>query len=321
MHQKSDLEPRETTLSVVVPMFNEAENVPHFCNRLIAVLEKLGCTYEVLLVDDGSSDSTWSAIKNASLIDPAIKGVRLARNFGHQGALLAGLSTACGRGVISMDGDLQHPPELIPTMVDAWRAGAPVVSTCRTYNSRTSSFKKLTSALYYRIFSYMSEVDMKAGHSDFRLLDRTALDQLLAFQQNDAFLRGIVSWLDFPTVTIEFTADDRLYGESKFTLSRMIRFARNGVLAFSTKPLRIGIALGLATSCLSFLYLVYILVQYSRGATVEGWASTLGLLSLLFGILFVMLGIIGTYLGRIYLALQRRPSYVIFERSGIDLHK
>lgn len=298
-------------LSVVIPVYNEEENIPLFVNRLTGVLERLGTSFEVLLVDDGSRDATWLAIASASLHHSAVRGIRLARNFGHQAALLAGLHQARGQAVISMDGDMQHPPELIPQMVEAWKSGAAVVSTLRTYNEQTSFFKKATSSLYYRIFSYLSEVQMAAGQSDFRLLDRLALEQLLNIQQSDLFLRGAVGWLDFPGKTIEFVAEDRLYGTSKYSFKKMLRFAKAGILAFSTKPLQVGIMLGLATSGLSFLYLVYILVQYFIGNTVQGWASTLGLLSLLFGVLFVMLGIIGTYIGRIYVLLQRRPPYIL----------
>jgi dolichol-phosphate mannosyltransferase len=196
-------------------------------------------------------------------------------------------------------------------MVAAWKSGNAVVSTLRTYNKSTGFFKKSTSSLYYRIFSYLSEVEMASGQSDFRLLDRSALDQLLTIQQSDLFLRGAVSWLNYPGKNIPFVAEDRLHGVSKYSLSKMLRFARSGILAFSTKPLQVGIMTGLATSGLSFLYLVYIVVQYFFGHTVQGWASTLGLLSLLFGVLFVMLGVIGTYIGRIYTMLQHRPHYVL----------
>lgn len=306
---------RTIELSIVVPLFNEAENVPHFTEELVSVLTRMRVEYEVILVDDGSKDATWHEILEASNKFSNVTGIRLARNFGHQGALLAGLNAARGQAIVSMDGDMQHPPRTIVELHAAWRAGAAVVATRRTYNKKASFFKKSTSALYYRVFSYMSEVNMQPGHSDFRLLDRRALSQLLEFQQGDAFLRGIVSWLDYPTATVDFIADDRLHGESKYTLSRMLRFARNGILAFSTKPLRIGIALGLGTSALSFLYLIYIIIQYINGATVPGWASTLGLLSLLFGILFIMLGITGTYIGRIYVLLQRRPLFVVSDTT------
>jgi dolichol-phosphate mannosyltransferase len=296
-------------------MYNEEANVAPFLVRLIGVLDAMELRYEVLMADDGSSDSTWTEIQKAAQKFPCVRGLRLVRNFGHQAALLAGLQHAQGQAIVSMDGDLQHPPELIPRLLELWRAGADVVTTLRSYNNETGWLKKHTSSLYYRIFSYLSGTKMQPGQSDFRLLDRSALDQLLAMQQSDIFLRGAVTWLSYPTETIHFVAAGRQHGESKYTLAKMMRFARSGILAFSTKPLQVGIMLGLATSGLSFLYLAYIFLQYVLGNTVQGWASTLGLLSLLFGVLFVMLGIIGTYLGRIYLMLQRRPHYVLDERS------
>lgn len=307
-------------ISVVVPVFNEQDNVAHLVERLTNALDSLGESYEVLFIDDGSRDATWIKIANAvAHYHPRLRGLRLARQFGHQSALLAGLSRARGQAVVSMDGDLQHPPELIPELVEAWKQGAAVVETRRHYNAHTSLFKKLSSALFYRFFSLMSDIHMEEGRSDFRLTDRRVLDQVLAFQQNDIFLRGVVTWLDFPSTTIEFEAPNRLHGESKYTLRSMLRFARGGILAFSTKPLRVGIALGLVTSALAFVALCYILAQYVTGRTVPGWASTLGLLVLLFGVLFVILGVIGGYVGLIYIMLQRRPPYVIYEETDAPL--
>lgn len=297
-------------------MYNEAPNIAHFVERVSNVMSGVQHSFELILVDDGSSDSTWETIEQVARTAPQVVGLKLSRNFGHQAALLAGLNAARGNAVISMDGDLQHPPEMLPTLIQAWQNGAAVVSTRRTYNQNTTWFKKFTSSTYYRLFSYMSEMEMEPGHSDFRLLDRRALDHLLSFNHTDIFLRGVVSWLDYPTTVIDFVADDRLHGQSKFSFNRMLRFARSGILAFSTKPLQLGIKLGLTTSILSFAYLMYIVVQYIRGNTVEGWASTLGLVSLLFGILFILLGVIGTYIGRIYVLLQRRPAFIVHHRIG-----
>lgn len=303
-------------LSVVVPMFDEQDNLTKLVERLVAVLENLETSYEIILVDDGSRDATWSRIQESSKRYQHLLGLRLARNFGHQAALLAGLRRARGQAVISLDGDLQHPPELIPKMVAAWEGGAAVVETQRHYNAQTSRFKILSSLWFYRLFSAISDVQIEPGRSDFRLLDRRALEQMLAFHQSDLFLRGVVGWLDFPSVDIEFEAANRQSGESKYTLKRMLRFARGGIVAFSTKPLHIGIGLGLVTSVLAFMYLLYGVIQFTLGNTVPGWASTLGLLSLLFGVLFIMLGIIGGYIGRIYVMLQHRPAYVIFEETS-----
>ena len=309
-------------VSVVVPVFNEQDNVAPLVERLTNALDSLGESYEVLFIDDGSTDATWIRIADAAAHSHAgLRGLRLARQFGHQAALLAGLSRARGQSVVSMDGDLQHPPELIPELVKAWKQGAAVVETRRHYNAQTSRFKKLSSALFYRCLSLVSDIRMEEGRSDFRLTDRRVLDQVLAFQQSDIFLRGVVTWLDFPSTTIDFEAANRLHGDSKYTLRTMLRFARGGILAFSTKPLRVGIALGLVTSALAFVALCYILTQYLLGRTVPGWASTLGLLVLLFGVLFVILGVIGSYVGLIFTMLQRRPPYVIYEETDASFER
>ena len=313
---RASLKATQPLISVVVPVFNEQDNVAHLVERLTKALDSLGNSYEVLLIDDGSRDATWIRIADAAAhYHPRLRGLRLARQFGHQAALLAGLSRARGQAVVSMDGDLQHPPELIPELVKAWKQGAPVVETRRHYNAQTSRFKKLSSALFYQFFSLVSEIDMKEGRSDFRLIDRRVLEQILTFQQSDIFLRGVVSWLDFPSTTVEFEAANRLHGDSKYTLQSMLRFARGGIVAFSTKPLKVGIALGLVTSALAFVELCYIMAQYVLGHTVPGWASTLGLLVFLFGVLFVILGVIGGYVGLIYIMLQHRPPYVIYEET------
>ncbi|BFU94415.1 MAG: glycosyl transferase [Nitrospira sp.] len=312
--QPASIETPQPLISVVVPVFNEQDNVPHLVERLTNALDSLGDSYEVLFIDDGSKDGTWIRIAGANAqYHPHLRGFRLARRFGHQAALLAGLSRARGQAVITMDGDLQHPPELIPELVKAWKQGSTVVETRRHYNGQTGRFKRLSSALFYRFFSFMSEIDMEEGRSDFRLIDRRALDHVLAFRQSDIFLRGVVSWLDFPSTTIEFEAANRLHGDSKYTLHNMLRFARDGIVAFSTKPLRVGIALGLVTSALAFVALCYVMAHYLLGHTVPGWASTLGLLVFLFGVLFVILGVIGGYVGLIYTMLQHRPAYVIYD--------
>lgn len=314
--EPASIEISQPLISVVVPVFNEQDNVAHLAERLTNALDSLGESYEVLFIDDGSKDATWVRIAGASAqYHPHLRGLRLARRFGHQAALLAGLSRARGQAVVTMDGDLQHPPELIPELVKAWKQGSTVVETRRHYNEQTGRFKKLSSALFYRLFSLMSEIDMEEGRSDFRLIDRRALDEVLAFRQSDIFLRGVVSWLAFPSTTIEFEAASRLHGHSKYTLQNMLRFARGGIVAFSTKPLRAGIALGLVTSALAFVALCYIMAQYLLGHTVPGWASTLGLLVFLFGVLFVILGVIGGYVGLIYIMLQHRPPYVVYEET------
>jgi glycosyltransferase involved in cell wall biosynthesis len=299
-----------------VPMYNEQTNVEPFVEAVSAALVAAGLDHELVLVDDGSSDGTWPAIQAAARVRPSVRGVSLSRNFGHQGALLAGLNHARGRAVITMDGDLQHPPEALPELVAAWRAGFKVVNTRRLDSEDTSLFKRLTSRGFYWLFSQLTGVKMDAGASDFRLLDREAVQALVRLGDADPFIRGLVSWLGFRTQTLPYQARRRHSGVPKFTLKKMLRFATGAMLSFSAFPLRLGISVGFVTSALAFVELCYILVTYLRGHVVPGWASLMTVMSLMFGVLFVLLGIIGTYLAKVYEILKRRPRFVVGDRTG-----
>ena len=301
----------------MVPIYNEAANIPELLARLFSVLDGLGRSFEVVIVDDGSRDNSWQVLTSASADAPWLVGLRLSRNFGHQNALLAGLTIARGAAVISMDGDLQHPPEVLPDLVARWDAGDKVVYTRRVNEERLSWFKRLTSRLYYVLFSWLSGVQIDSRSSDFRLLARQPLDQLLRFNDVELFLRGAVQWLGFDaSSTVEFSVGERHAGKSKYNLRRMLRLASSGIVSFSRKPLLVGIWLGMLTSFLAILELAYILYSYLRGATVPGWASTIGILSFLFGVLFAILGVIGLYLASIHSALQGRPRFIIAEATG-----
>ncbi len=302
-------------LSVVVPLCNEAPNVGPLLQRLRPACAATGLRFEVILVDDGSTDGTWERIADAAAGIPELQGIRLSRNFGHQHALLAGLMAARGRVVVSMDGDLQHPPELIPELVRAWRDGSDIVQTRRTYDRSASVLKRATSKYYYRLFTLLSGVEIEEGQSDFRLLDRGVLDQILSFGDSELFLRGAVQWVGFRARIVDFTAAPRLSGRSKYGLRRMFRLATTGILGFSVKPLTMSIWLGFAVSLLAFVELGYTLYIHAQGIAVPGWASTLGILSMLFGVLFFLIGIIGLYIGRIHQALLQRPRFIVAERT------
>jgi dolichol-phosphate mannosyltransferase len=303
-------------LSVVVPMYNERTNVEPFTAAVGAVLAQAGVAYELLLVDDGSSDGTWPAIVELTRARPELRGISLSRNFGHQGALLAGLNHARGRAVITMDGDLQHPPETLPELVAAWRAGYKVVNTRRLDSEDTSFFKRFTSRTFYWIFSRLTGVTMEAGASDFRLLDRDAVEALVRLGDADPFIRGLVSWLGFSTLTIPYQARRRHSGVAKFTLKKMLRLSTGAMLSFSAFPLRLGIGIGFVTSALAFIELCYIFYTYLNGHVVPGWASVMTVMSLMFGVLFVLLGMIGTYLAKVYEILKKRPRFVVGNRAG-----
>ena len=304
----------EPLLSVVAPLFNEEGNVEPFVRAVSTTMNELGEAYEIILVDDGSSDNTWQRIRN--LAHPHVWGLRFARNFGHQAALFAGMRAARGAAVITLDGDLQHPPEKIPELVELWRAGHRVVNTRRLDAEDTSGFKKLTSRWFYALFSRLTGVRMEAGSSDFRLLDRKPLDALLSMRDADLFIRGQVGWLGFGPKTVSYQAAKRFSGTTKFSVKRMLRFALGAMLSFSLLPLRLGIWAGFITSALALTELVYIVVRYSQGETVAGWASMMTVMSLMFAVLFVLLGIVGTYLGKIYEILKARPRFVVSEQTS-----
>lgn len=301
-------------LSIVAPMFNEEGNIAAFVAAVEKSAATIGVRFEIILVDDGSSDGTWLQIVEQAKLHPALRGARLARNFGHQGALMAGLSEARGQAIVSMDGDLQHPPELIPELFARWREGFKVVSTERADAEDTSLFKRTTSRWFYGIFSRLTGVNMAPGNSDFRLLDASAVKALTDMNDVDLFIRGSVTWLGFRSVTLPYRANKRFSGTTKYSLKKMLRFASGAILSFSLAPLKLGIWVGFATSGLAVLELAYIIVMYFRGRTVTGWASMMAFSSFMFGILFVLLGIIGTYLGKIFELLKNRPRFLIGDR-------
>lgn len=308
-------------LSIVVPVYNEAGNVPHLVARLRRVLMGLGLPSEILLIDDGSRDETWDTIQETVRTSDAgpdrvasrIIGCRLSRNFGHQGALLAGYSVASGDAVISMDGDLQHPPEVVPKLVAKWQEGYEIVNTTRIDSERIPWFKRVSSDLFYKVFSALADVDLERGSSDFRLLDRKVLEQMMRLRENTPFLRGTVEWVGFRKAVVAFQVGDRFSGRTKYTLRRMLRFAGAAVVSHSVVPLRLGVWIGTFTSLAACLELIYVVTMWLTGRTVPGWASILIIQSAFFGVVFVLLGVIGIYLAEIFRLLQSRPNFIIAE--------
>jgi glycosyltransferase involved in cell wall biosynthesis len=300
-------------LSVVSPLFNEEGSIGEFSERAHAACAALKVSFEILLVDDGSRDGTWEAIREAGRRHPEIRGIRLSRNFGGQHALMAGYSAARGDAIITLDGDLQHPPALFPEMIAAWRKGFDIVKTRKNPDPSLGLWKRLTSKAFYRVFSFLSDVPMGEGSSDFRLIDRRVRDQILTFRDTNLFLRGAVEWVGFKSTTLAFDVEPRFSGVSKFTFPNLMRLATSAIVSFSLVPLRIGIWIGFLTAFLSFCELGFVVLAYFKGWSVPGWASTVGIISLLFGIMFVLLGIIGAYIARIHQALMNRPPFIIAE--------
>jgi len=303
-------------LSIVIPAYNEEDNIPRLYTELVEVLEK-STAWEVILVDDGSTDSTWQKITTLNQQDGRIRGLRFSRNFGHQYALFAGLSHARGQAVITMDADLQHPPQLITKLIVEWEKGNKVVNAIRLDPDDFSVAKRITSRIFYKMFSFLSGVHLQKGMADFRLLDRQVVHHILQFGEEGLFLRGIIQWVGFPNSQIAFHCNNRFSGHSKYTLRKMLRFGITGITSFSIVPLRLGIIVGIITSIIAFYHLAYaVYAKLILEATVPGWATTISILSFMFGILFILIGLVGEYIGRILIEVRSRPRFIISEQLG-----
>jgi len=308
-------------VSVVIPAYNEVGNLAQLHGELIKVLSTLNMSWEVFFVDDGSVDNTWGEIVSLCETDLRVKGVRLSRNFGHQNALLAGLAKAKGQAVISMDADLQHSPQVIPILVKEWQKGNKIVHTVRLDPDGLPFLKRLTSQLFYKIFSFLSGVRIDPGMADFRLLDRQVVDEVVQLRENRLFLRGLVQWVGYPSSKVEFQSGRRFSGESKYNFYKMLKFAWTGITSFSIVPLRLTIILGLISSMFAFYRLIYALyIKLFTEKAVPGWASLTIVVSLLFGILFILLGILGEYLARILEEVRSRPRFIVSESVGFEEH-
>jgi len=300
-------------ISIVVPIHNETETLAELHRRLTTVLAELA-PYEVVLIDDGSTDDSWERMLAVAAGDRHVRLLRLSRNFGHQAALTAGIDAARGEAVVVMDGDLQDPPELIPTFVAKWREGFDVVYGLRTRREGETQFKRWTAALFYRLLRSMTRVDIPADAGDFRLLSRRALDALSRMPERARFLRGMTSWVGFRQVGVQYERDARYAGETKYPARRMIRFALDAITSFSTTPIQVVTSLGfvLVVFCAGvFAWTVY--VKLFTDSAVAGWTSVLGVVLLLGGMQLVALGIIGQYVARIFEEAKQRPLYLVAE--------
>ena len=301
-------------ISFVVPVFNEEENIREFYRRLTQVMAPLSYDYEILFIDDGSKDRTASLIRELAEKDPHVQGYVFARNFGHQLALTCGLDQSTGDAVISMDGDLQHPPEMVPDLLKKWEEGYEIVQTVRKSTEDATWFKSITSRLYYKLINSMSEVRITPGGSDFRLMDRQAVDALNRFRERARFIRGMVNNLGFRYTTLEFVAPPRFAGHSKFSLRKMLRFALDGITAFSRVPLRLALYVGCIAGLGSILLIGHVIyVKYIVQDAVPGWTTLAAAEFFLGGVELIGIGIVGEYVGRIFDEVKQRPLYIIRE--------
>ena len=313
-------QPTEIRLQLIVPCYNEEKNIPLF----VETAEKHLSAYDwhVLFVNDGSRDNSWAVIESLSKSHERVEGLCFARNFGHQNALKAGLEEACAHHhadvYITLDADLQHPIEFIPEMVTAWQNGARIVQAAREDAGRKISFfKKLSSKAFYGIFSWLSGVQMQPGMSDFRLMDYGVLEFVVNCHDKDFFLRGLLPWSGLRTEVLPYTPHERKYGESKFTLRKMCALALSGIVGYSVRPLYISIVLGLVSIVLAIAYFLYVLIVTLCGlSTISlGWPSIVATVLAIGGVQLFMLGILGIYLGKLYMENKGRPTYVVGART------
>ncbi len=303
-------------LSVVVPVFNEEENIPELYRRLTAVLPEAAASWEVLFVDDGSRDGSWGLIAQLAREDPHVRGLRFSRNFGHQMAFAAGLDYARGRAVVIMDADLQDPPELIPELVAKHRQGFEVVYAVRAARRGETAFKRLTAKVFYRLLARLTAVGIPLDTGDFRLMGPRAVEAFRRLPERHRFTRGLVAWLGFSQTGVSYERAPRFAGQTKYPLRKMLRFAADAITSFSHVPLQLATWLGFLVSALAFLYILVVIALKFAGVSWPGYTSLMAAILFLGGAQLVMVGLLGEYVGRIYDEVKRRPLYLVAEEVG-----
>ena len=309
-------------ISIVIPSFNEEENITLLYDQIKASMSAF--EYECIFVDDGSNDRTFKRIKDLAKEDNRVKGISFSRNFGHQVALLAGITETKGEIIVSLDADGQHPPHLIPGLikkmeegydiVNKMERGKKIVKTRRLTTKDAGKIKNATSKWYYRLINMLTDVRIEPASSDFRAMSRKATDAFLLMDEKDRFTRGLVSWMGFNQAIIEFDAPSRMTGASKYTFKKMLRFAWDGITSFSSKPLKFSLYVGLFSLFFGILYSIYAVIVFCMGNTIPGWTSMMLAILILGGIQLMSLGIIGEYLSRIFTESKNRPHYFINEK-------
>jgi len=304
-------------VSIIVPVYNEEKNILPFLQRIEPILQKY--TYEIIFVDDGSHDHTLSTIKTETKKNKSIKLVSFYRNFGHQTALSCGYQNAKGECVISLDVDLQDPPEILPEMISKWQQGAKVVYAKRSTREVDSFFKRQTAAIFYKFINFLSDTPIPTNVGDYRLLDKEVVDFLNQLPESSRFLRGLVAWGNYPADYVYFKREKRFSGKTNYTFSKMVNFALDGIISFSTKPLKIATYFGFFSAAIGFLGIVYAIIGkiFLPNYWVTGWTGLFVGIMFLGGIQLITIGIIGEYVGRIYKEVQKRPQYLIKEKINL----
>lgn len=305
-------------LSIVVPVHNEAENLPELYGRLSRVLTEVGSPYEIIVINDGSTDGSLPLLRDLHANDPRVKVVNMARNFGHQIAISAGLDYARGEAIVMMDADLQDPPEVIPEFIRKWNEGYQVVYGTRR-ERKENIFKRVAYALFYRLLRKVSTVDIPLDAGDFSLVDARVADVMRSMPERARFVRGLRSWVGFKQIGIEYPRSSRYSGRSNYTFSKLVKLALDGLISFSMLPLRIVTYMGISIAAVSFLAAMYYLGgRLMSNTTIPGFATTIIIMLFLGGVQLVTLGIIGEYVGRMYEEVKARPMYVVGETIGIE---
>lgn len=302
-------------ISIIIPVYNEAENI-HPLQHELEMYCKEG--YEIIFIDDGSTDGTLHLIADIASKDKRYKCISLSRNFGHQNALMAGMKNASGEYIIIMDGDLQHPPALIPAMLDKLQQGYDLVITKRNTTENITGIKKVLAAIFYTFINTISDTKIENNAADFKAFNRKVLDSILQFKERDLFLRGIFSWIGYKSITIEFIAPARKYGKTKYSFGKMLRLALKGTTSFSFKPLRVALFIGSIISFAAFAFGLFALVEYYKGNTVPGWASLIIAVMFLGGTQLLAIGLLGEYIASLFTEAKRRPLYLVDTKINID---
>jgi len=304
-------------ISIVIPVYNESENLIKVTRRIDELFTNHRHDYEIMLIDDGSADNSAEIIKDLTHQNPKIKYILLSRNFGKDNAISAGLFKTIGDAVITMDADLQHPPEMILEMIDQWEEGNEVVYTYRAEkNEHSSSFNRMTSGLFYTMINNLSDLNLENGISDYRLMDRKVVDILNRLSEDEPFFRGLVKWVGFKQKGIPYLPNPRLSGQTKYSTKSLAKLAIRGITSFSTRPLYLAAYLGFTFSLLSILYLPYIMYSLWFGHPISGWASVIATIAFFGGLQLMILGLIGIYLGKLFMQSKQRPHYIIKESNS-----